>query len=120
MTTARWTVTDRRGERSCSRATWPRIRGFGESRPGAGTGRGRPGRGHGSHVPAAGTHDPDNDRAGRLPGRRAPGSVRAGPGQHPLQTWARRRREGHGSFVNVVMTPRAGRREWAGLAVLAL
>src|SRR5215472_2017716 len=64
--------------------------------------------------------DPDDDQAGRLPGRRSPGRVRRGLGQHPRRAWAHRCRDSHGSFVNVVITRQAGRREWIGLAVLTL
>src|SRR5215472_13415795 len=58
--------------------------------------------------------------AGRLHGHRGPGRVRRGLGQSPRRAWARRRRENHGSFVNVAIARQAGRREWIGLAVLAL
>src|SRR5262244_3058996 len=70
--------------------------------------------------PGARGRDPDDDQAGRLHGHRGPGRVRRGLGQSPRRAWARRRRENHGSFVNVVIARQAGRREWIGLAVLAL
>src|SRR5262249_39550476 len=70
--------------------------------------------------PGAGGRDPDDDQAGRLHGHRGPGRVRRGLGQSPRRAWARRRRENHGSFVNVAIARQAGRREWIGLAVLAL
>src|SRR5215813_13113164 len=105
-------------ERAWSRATWPRRRGFGESPPEAGADGS--GLGTGMEVTFRQPDVPDDDRAGRLADRRGPGRVRSGHGQHARRAWARRYREGRGLFVNVVMTPRAGRREWVGLAVLVL
>src|SRR5215468_1729687 len=94
--------------------------GFGESQPEAEADGSGLDTGMEVIFPGAGGRDPDDDQAGRLHGHRGPGRVRRGLGQSPRRAWARRRRENHGSFVNVAIARQAGRREWIGLAVLAL
>src|SRR4029450_13951123 len=73
---------------------------------------------HGGHLPGTGREDPDDHRSHRLPPppapRRPPGRLAWLPGP----AGAGRGRQGHG--LNAVTTPRAGHREWIGLAVIAL
>src|SRR6266540_1249355 len=74
--------------------------------------------GHGGHLRGAEREDPDDHRPHRLPQRRAP---RRSPGRLawlPGPAGAGRQREGR--RLNAVTAPRAGRREWIGLAVIAL